>query len=332
MSVKAQVLFFIAPEKLEVREVSLPMLKTGQVLVETRSSLISAGTEMLVFRGQFPKIHDLHDGLSSDMTYPMPYGYACAGKVIQVGPQVSESWLGKSVFSFHAHASHFIEHTENLISVPEDVSFERACFLPNMETAVNLVQDGAPILGEKILVLGQGIVGLLTTSLLGEFPLDQLATVDVFESRRKASAGIGKVTALAPEQIPAFIQENGKFDAVFELSGVPAALNDAITNTIFSGRIIIGSWYGQKSAAIDLGGVFHRSRIKLISSQVSTISPELSGRWNKHRRFDLAWKALNRIEPEKWITHRMPLDDTQSAYELLHRHPELVLQIAFDYS
>ena len=99
------------------------------------------------------------------------------------------------------------------------------------------------------------------------------------------------------------------FDLTFELSGSPSALNDAIALTTFSGRIVIGSWYGKKHAEIDLGGSFHRSRIKLISSQVSTISPELSGRWDKSRRFDTAWKALERIKPEKWITHRFPIEE-----------------------
>lgn len=331
MTLTAKNLYFTAPEKVEVRETSLPDLKDGEVLVETRFSLISAGTELLVYRGQFPTIDDDRDGLSSNMSYPMPYGYACAGIVTQIGPQVSPTFMGQAVFAFHAHASHFVSKADQLIPIPQQVPLERACFLPNMETAVNLVQDGAPILGEKVLVLGQGIVGLLTASLLGKFPLDQLAAVDVFPSRREAASSIQRVTALAPDELSKYVAAHGKFDATFELSGSPAALNSAIEHTAYSGRIIIGSWYGKKSAAIDLGGTFHRSRIRLVSSQVSTISPELSGRWDKERRFSLAWKALEWVQPEKWITHHMRLEEAGKAYQLLSQHPGQALQVAFEY-
>ena len=102
--------------------------------------------------------------------------------------------------------------------------------------------------------------------------------------------------------------------------------------TGFSGRIVIGSWYGEKRAEIDLGGAFHRSRIKLISSQVSTIAPELSGRWDKARRFDAAWKALERIKPEKWITHRFPIEEAAKAYELLDERPQETIQVVFKYN
>jgi threonine dehydrogenase-like Zn-dependent dehydrogenase len=124
---------------------------------------------------------------------------------------------------------------------------------------------------------------------------------------------------------------NGSADLTFELSGRPETLNDALAITGFSGRIVIGSWYGEKRAKIDLGGTFHRSRIKLISSQVSTVAPELSGRWNKARRFNTAWKALQRIQPEKWITHRLPVEDAKEAYRLLDENPQETIQVRFDY-
>ncbi len=120
-------------------------------------------------------------------------------------------------------------------------------------------------------------------------------------------------------------------DLTFELSGNPAALNEAIALTAFSGRIVIGSWYGEKQVEVQLGGSFHRSRIKLVSSQVSTISPELSGRWDKSRRFDVAWKALERIQPAKWITHRISIDNAVEAYTLLDEHPQETIQILFTY-
>jgi len=327
---KAKTLFFTAPQKVEIRETPLPRLKEDEVLVETICSAISAGTEMLVYRGQFPHIADLHDGLSSDLNYPLAYGYACVGRVLEVGKLVNSNWLNRMVFAFHPHASSFIIHPSSLIPIPDSLLPETACFLPNMETAVNLAQDGAPILGERVLVLGQGVIGLLTASLLSEFPLESLVVVDRFEVRRKALGIAGqksKVKSLAPDDL-----RPSTFDLTFELSGSPSALNDAIALTTFSGRVVIGSWYGQKRAEIDLGGGFHRSRIKLISSQVSTISPELSGRWDKSRRFDVAWKALERIKPEKWITHKFSLNDADKAYQLLDENPQETIQVIFDHA
>ena len=330
---KAKTLFFTAPQKTEIREILLPHIKENEVLVETICSSISAGTEMLVYRGQFPHLADVHDNVSSDLTYPLAYGYACVGRVVEIGKLVNSNWLNKAVFVFHPHASSFILDPSSLIPIPNSLNPETACFLPNMETAVNLVQDGAPILGEKVLVLGQGIIGLLTASLLSEFPLESLVRVDNYELRRSAMNVTGQkfqAKGLAPHDLRPSPFDS--FDLTFELSGSPSALNDAIALTTFSGRIVIGSWYGQKRAEIDLGGAFHRSRIKLISSQVSTIAPELSGRWDKSRRFDVAWKALERIKPEKWITHKFALSDAEKAYRLLDESPQETIQVIFDYS
>ena len=323
---------FTAPRRVEVRTAPLPPLQDDEVLVETLCSAISAGTEMLVYRGQFPHLHDSQDGLSSDLEYPLAYGYACVGKVREVGRSVNREWQDKLVFAFQPHSSSFIIHPSSLIPIPHSLLPENACFLPNMETAVNLVQDGAPILGERVLVLGQGVVGLLTASLLSEFPLENLAVVDGIELRRrelKVESGKLKVKSLSPADLRPSTFDS--FDLVFELTGSPAALNTAIEHTTFSGRIVIGSWYGQKRAEIDLGGSFHRSRIRLISSQVSSISPELSGRWDKPRRFEVAWQALERIQPQKWVTHRFSIDEAGKAYQLLDEHPQETIQVIFEY-
>ena len=325
-------LVFTAPRRVEVRTAPLPPLQDDEVLVETLCSAISAGTEMLVYRGQFPHLHDSQDGLSSDLEYPLAYGYACVGKVREVGRSVNREWQDKLVFAFQPHSSSFIIHPSSLIPIPHSLLPENACFLPNMETAVNLVQDGAPILGERVLVLGQGVVGLLTASLLSEFPLENLAVVDGIEMRRrelKVESGKLKVKSLSPADLRPSTFDS--FDLVFELTGSPAALNTAIEHTTFSGRIVIGSWYGQKRAEIDLGGSFHRSRIRLISSQVSSISPELSGRWDKPRRFEVAWQALERIQPQKWVTHRFSIDEAGKAYQLLDEHPQETIQVIFEY-
>lgn len=330
-------MYFTAPRQVEVREEPLPALGADEVMVQTTCSAISAGTEMLIYQGRFPRELEADPAISSlrgGFKYPLAYGYACVGTVRDVGTNTDAAWRDRSVFAFQPHTSHFVCKPEALLPVPEALAHECAAFLPNMETAVNLVQDAAPIYGERVLVLGQGVIGLLTASLLKDFPLEALVTVDCFE-RRRTSSPVTPGLCLnsdAPDFHTASQDRlHGQADLTFELSGNPAALNDAIELTAFSGRIVIGSWYGEKSAEIDLGGAFHRSRIKLISSQVSTIAPELSGRWDKARRFDIAWRALGKVRPEKWITHRFPLDEAREAYRLLDESPEETIQVLFTY-
>ena len=324
---------------MELREETLPALGADDVLVETTCSAISAGTEMLIYQGRFPRDLETDSVISTlrgGFKYPLAYGYASVGKVVEVGKQVNTEWLNRLVFAFQSHTSHFVSKPESLFPVPHPLQSETACFLPNMETAINLVQDAAPIFGERVLVLGQGVIGLLTTSLLAEFPLDTLVTTDCYKLRRKASLDLEVGNSLDPNS-ESFQNDSSaytlrKFDLTLELSGNPAALNDALALTAFSGRIIVGSWYGEKPAEIELGGAFHRSRIKLISSQVSTIAPELSGRWDKSRRFEVAWKALERIKPEKWITHRFPIGAAVEAYRLLDANPQETIQVMLHYS
>ena len=344
-------IYFIAPRQVELREESLPVFGADEVLVETVCSAISAGTEMLIYRGQFPNKVDAIDSISRGLHYPTSYGYASVGRVMEIGKSVNAEWKNRLVFSFQPHTSHFITKPESLIPIPDSLSPDAACFLPNMETAVNLGQDAAPILGERVLVLGQGVIGLLTTALLKEFPLETLVTADHYPLRREASLALNVTASLDPATadfcekalshchrtlIPhrdiTELPKRGGFDLTFELSGNPAALNDAIAVTAFSGRIVIGSWYGDKRASIDLGSVFHHSRIKMISSQVSTIAPELSARWDKQRRFEVAWEALSRIQPQKWITQRFNISHAAEAYKLLDESPEQAIQVVFNHA
>ena len=123
----------------------------------------------------------------------------------------------------------------------------------------------------------------------------------------------------------------GEMDLCFEVSGAPEALEQAIAVTGFAGRVVIGSWYGQKRAALDLGGRFHRSRIRLISSQVSTLAPALSGRWSKARRFELAWEMLRQVRPSRWITQRFPVEQADEAYRLIDQRPGETIQVLLTY-
>lgn len=331
-------LFFTAPGQVAVREERLPPPAAGQVLVQTLHSAISPGTEMLVYRGQFPTGLALDESiaaLAGAFRYPLQYGYSAVGRVIAAGAQVDPRWEGRLVFAFQPHASHFLVAAQDLLRVPEGISAAEALFLPNMETAVNFVMDGAPLIGEQVAVFGQGIVGLLTTALLARFPLGRLVAFDRFALRRKAAAELG-AASLDPDA-PGDLEQahrllSGGADLAYELSGAPAGLDAALALTGYAGRIVIGSWYGRKRASLDLGGHFHRSRIRLLSSQVSSLAPELSGRWTKARRFDLAWEMIRQVRPAQFITQRFAFADAAQAYHLLDQKPAETIQVIFDYA
>jgi 2-desacetyl-2-hydroxyethyl bacteriochlorophyllide A dehydrogenase len=331
-------LFFIAPGQVEVREQPLADPPSGQVLVRTLFSAISPGTESLIYRGLFPQDLPLDENiaaLSGGFSYPTKYGYSAVGEVEKTGAGVDRSWLGRLVFAFNPHESHFSAPLDTLHPLPPGITPEQAVFLPNLETAVNFVMDGRPLIGERLLVFGQGIVGLLTTALLSRFPLGRLVTLDRYPLRRNTSLELGAHASLDPE-LPDLHREaqallGGEADLCYELSGSPAALDAAIALTGYDGRVVVGSWYGQKRAELDLGGHFHRSRIRLISSQVSTIAPELLGRWDKARRFALAWELLQAVHPERLITHSFPIHAADEAYQLLGHHPEQAIQLVFTY-
>lgn len=183
-----------------------------------------------------------------------------------------------------------------------------------------------PLLGERIVVLGQGIVGLLTTAALARLGPELIVTFDRFANRRHASLALGATQSHDPTQGSAGSEGA---DLVYELSGAPAALDQAIALCGFDGRVVIGSWYGRKRVELDLGGRFHRSRIRLISSQVSTLAPALSGRWSKARRIATAWQLCRAVQPARLITHRYPLDRAAAAYAQVDARPGETLQVAF---
>jgi threonine dehydrogenase-like Zn-dependent dehydrogenase len=154
--------------------------------------------------------------------------------------------------------------------------------------------------------------------------------VDPLEWRRSLAVSLGADAAIAvPSEGPPADWQPA--DLVYELSGNPAALNTALALTGYAGRVVIGSWYGRKQAPLHLGGAFHRSRIRLIASQVSTIDPQWSGRWDKQRRFSLAWSMLQRTPVERLITHRFAVGDAAAAYRLLDQQLPGAVQVLLTY-
>jgi 2-desacetyl-2-hydroxyethyl bacteriochlorophyllide A dehydrogenase len=341
VSMNRLALVFNAPGMVDLRSEPMPRPVEGQVLVASRNAAISPGTEMLAYKGLLPPGLPLDatlSGLAQGPSYPFGYGYSTVGQIAAIGPQVGQDWLGQRVFAFVPHATHAIARLDELVPLPDSLSDEEAVFLAAMETAVTLVMDGRPLVGERVAVFGQGIIGLLTAAILANFPLERLITVDLHPLRREASLKAGAHASLTPEQAaialaaePGPTGPQGSADLIYELSGDPAVLNPALSAAGFGSRVVIGSWYGSKTATLDLGGRFHRNRIQVIASQVSTLSADLTGRWTKARRLKTALSMIARIRPARFITHRYTLDQAKAAYERIARQPEETLQVIFTF-
>jgi 2-desacetyl-2-hydroxyethyl bacteriochlorophyllide A dehydrogenase len=334
---------FTKPYQVKVVEEPVSAPATDQVLVRAIVSAISPGTELLVYRGQWPEnlpIDATIQALAGKFGFPVKYGYAAVGQVISLGSNVSREWLDRLVFAFNPHESHFLALPKDLVPLPSHLSPDEAAFLPNMETAVSFLMDGRPLLGDAVAVFGQGVVGLLTTSLLARLPLSLLVTLDRLPLRREKATAFGAHAVLDPAEedltgrVQGLMEEHNcgsGVDLTYELSGNPVALDQAIALTGFNGRIVVGSWYGSKRANVDLGGYFHRSRIQIISSQVSALAPDLTGRWSKSRRLGLALRMLQEVKPASIITHRYHISQAEEAYELLDQHQEEAIQVMLTY-
>jgi 2-desacetyl-2-hydroxyethyl bacteriochlorophyllide A dehydrogenase len=340
---KRKALYLDAPKRISVKEEVLAEPGPDQVLVQTLISAISAGTEMLFYRGEVPKdipVDETIPSLVKQLAYPLKYGYSAVGKVIEVGKDLSDDWKGQLVFAFNPHESHFLMSVDELIRIPSSLSQDDSVFLPNMETAVSLLMDGGPLIGEQVVIFGQGVVGLLTTALLSQIPLTRLITLDRYPKRRERSIALGSHMSLDPAspEVQQMLYDSlcsasgyEGADLVYELSGNVQALDQAIAVAGFNGRVVIGSWYGKKQAELNLGGRFHRSQITMIASQVSTIAPRFRGRWTKNRRLQVALQMIERIKPDSLISHRFPFEQAAEAYKLIDKNPGETMQVVLTY-
>eukprot|EP00536_Pseudo-nitzschia_multiseries_P001520 jgi/Psemu1/181198/e_gw1.19.158.1 len=336
---KMSEILFTAPQQVTSVERDIPSeLGPKQVLVRASYSLISSGTELKIFNGNFDddaaldvNIKDMED---ERMAYPLSYGYCLVGVVVDCGSDVSRHDLvGKTVFTFSPHSSHVVTDADAVQIIPVGIDPRDAIFMPSVETALSLVHDAHVRVGENVAVYGQGLIGLLVTALLSQGKSDGLSgrfnsitTFDMIPDRLAASSKMGASQALVPGKN----SQEGGFDVSIEVSGNARALQSAIDQTLNGGRVIVGSWYGNKDVSLKLGIDFHRSHKTIQTSQVSEIPAELSRLWSKERRFAYTWDLVKQIRPSRLLTKLLTLEDAQEAYEALDNGTEIA--VAFDYS
>ena len=276
----ARAVWYVGKGAVELRAAPLPRPQPGEAVVRSLFSGISRGTERLVFNGEVGRSEWERmrcPNQEGAFPFPVKYGY-CATGVVEVGPG---ELLGRTVFCLHPHQDHFNAPLATLVPVPDGVPARRATLAANMETALNALWDSAAGPGDRIVVVGAGVVGLLVAALAARLPGAEVTVVDVDESRRPVAQSQG-ARFTPPKQAP------GEADIVFHASATAAGLNAAISCAGFEGTIVEMSWYGDKPVQIDLGGAFHSRRLKLVSSQVGHVSPGRRPRWTHRRRVEAA--------------------------------------------
>ncbi len=315
-----------------------PVLDPGpaQVLVSAVASGVSHGTEMLVYRGQVPPELELDlPTLQGGFSFPIKYGYSSVGRVAELGPGVRELRRGDLVFALHPHQDLYTLEAERVMRLPDEIDAELGVFLANLETAINVLLDAHPHLGDRILIFGQGVVGLLLTQLSRRAGAGLVITVDPIPRRRQLSEARGADLALAPgpglaDQVRDLTRGGGA-DVVLEASGSGSALDAAIECAGFQALIAVCSWYGCRPVNLRLGGAFHRRRLRMISSQVSNLDSAVSDRWSFERRREHALQLLPELELGGLITHRCPFQRAAGAYRLIDEHPEETVQVVLTY-
>lgn len=280
----ATAFWVINPAEGELRREPLAKPAKDEVQIRTLYSGISRGTESLVFNGRVPESEFSRMRApfqSGDFPAPVKYGYCSVGCVEQ-GP---DALLNKTVFCLFPHQDHYIVPASAVHEVPANVPAKRAILAANMETAINGVWDAEPMLGERICVMGAGVVGALVAYLCAQVPGVDVHLIDINPERRHLAERLG-VAFATPEQAP------HDQDCVIHASGQSAGLRQALELVGSEGRIVEMSWFGEGDVSIPLGGAFHSQRLTLKASQVGQLPPKLRPRWDYQRRLRLALSLL----------------------------------------
>jgi threonine dehydrogenase-like Zn-dependent dehydrogenase len=290
-----------APGHGEIRTVPLPDPGRDEVMVRTLLSGVSRGTETLVFRGGVPLAQyaamraPFQEG---NFPGPVKYGYLNVGAVEQ-GPAALR---GRTVFCLYPHQTAYVVPAGAVTVVPDDVPAQRAVLAGTVETAINALWDAAPLLGDRVAVVGAGMVGCCVARLLSRFPAMQVTLVDLDPGRADVAAALGVNFALPSDAADGF-------DLVVHASATSEGLQRSLDLLVPEGTVIDLSWYGDDEVRLSLGGAFHSRRLAIRASQVGTVSPARAGRRTTADRLALALDLLRDPAFDALLTGHSPFSE-----------------------
>ncbi|HVX42340.1 MAG TPA: zinc-binding alcohol dehydrogenase [Mycobacteriales bacterium] len=277
-----QAFWVTGPGRGQIRPVPLPEPGPDEVLVRTRYSAFSRGTESLVFAGRVPPSQygamraPFQEG---DFPGPVKYGY------LNVGVAETGALRGRTVFCLYPHQDRYVVPAAAVRPVPDGVPAERAVLAGTVETAVNALWDAAPLVGDRIAVIGAGMVGCCVARIAARLPGARVTLVDVEPDRARIAARLGAEFATPG-------QTCGRYDVVIHASATAAGLEAALELLPPDGAVIELSWYGDDPVALRLGGAFHSRRLAIRASQVGAVAPARRATRTTADRLDLALQLL----------------------------------------
>ena len=288
---------------------STSLIKEGElssslesVTVESAYSLVSLGTELLIARGLVPPemYHDMKvPYMAGDFKMPVKYGYSLTGRLRETGAHIHV---------MHPHQDLCNVHESHTFEIPKDIPLKRATLASNLETALNAVWDAQLMPGERVLVVGCGMIGSLVSRITSNIPGCVLQVFDPHEDRMRYADGFGFSLLEDPDGAIA------PFDVAFHCSGTGQGLQLALNLVGKEGRVVELSWYGTHPVNISLGGAFHSLRKRIISSQVGSIPPHMSSRWDFRRRKETVFELLKDSAYDQHITNVITLDEAATLF------------------
>jgi 2-desacetyl-2-hydroxyethyl bacteriochlorophyllide A dehydrogenase len=327
----ARAVWFVAPYQVNVSEAAVGEPKAGDVLVRAEFSGVSGGSELLAYRGELdasvPRDETL-GALAGSFEYPFTYGYSVVGTVEASRSEVGE---GARVFAFHPHQDRFVVSAGDVVPLA-DGDARAATLFPLVETALQLSLDAGLRYGEVVAVLGLGPVGILAAILLARSGAIVVAS-DPKPWRRDAARACG-LQAVLPEELGEGVSSASRgrgADVLVEATGNPDVLGASLRLLAPEGVALVASWYGAKPVTLPLGGDFHRRRLEIRSSQVSTLGSR-AGRWDRQRRLETTRALLDELPVSALASHTFPFERAPDAYAALDRGDDGLVHVALAYS
>jgi alcohol dehydrogenase len=329
MTSTSRAVWFTGPRRIELRETPVPPPGDEQITVRATRSLISAGTEMLVYRGDTTPGDRMPPTSEGTFPFPTKYGYQTVGRVVAAGARSGYA-EGDRVFARHPHQDVFtIVALPTLVTrVPDDVADSAASFLNLTRVALTGVLDVPVRPGEVVVVFGQGVVGMMCARIAG-LNAGTVIVVDRYPKRRRQAMAYGAHAAVEPGEVAAVVAELSRgrgADVVYEASGAPAALQSAIEIAADRGEVVAISLYGKHEVPLRLAPEFHFRRLRITSSQ-ATDQP----RWDWVRRTEASFDLLARLDTADMVSATVPFGHAADAYDLVDRDPANVLGVLLDY-
>jgi threonine dehydrogenase-like Zn-dependent dehydrogenase len=311
MNLTARAFWLRSPGHGELRDEELPEPGDGEVLVRALYSGVSRGTETLVFRGGVPESQ--HAAMRApfqegDFPAPVKYGYLSVGRVEQ-GPG---ELVGRTVFCLYPHQSRYVVPASAVTVVPDTVPAARAILAGTVETAVNALWDAGPLVGDRIAVVGGGMVGCSVAALLARHPGVRVQLVDADPARAETARALGVDFALPQDAL-------GECDLVVHASASEEGLVRALELLAPEGTVVELSWYGDRRVTLPLGEAFHSRRLTVRSSQVGTVSPRARAGRTYADRLALALELLSEPAFDALITGESAFEDLPDVLPRLAR-------------